>query len=171
MIYKGVRHYDTSEMCLLSIRTGKVLLFFSRHQVYEACRGFQSVFGEARERAIKALAFAKTLRKDLEVSAEFTVISKEALIQRLQDTGHIKVVAPHSSQHQIFIPGGDTKIKSGLCTRSAGHAYSCMLCMHCCMQCRMLVWPILAVKSRRCVPMMSQERHRAPGLLHRSLPW
>ncbi len=38
----------------------------TRHQVYEACRGFQSVFGEARERAVKALAFAKTLRKDLE---------------------------------------------------------------------------------------------------------
>ena len=43
-----------------------------RHQVYEACRGFQSVFAEAKERSQKALAFAKTLRKDLEVSAEFT---------------------------------------------------------------------------------------------------
>ena len=45
---------------------------YSRHQVYDACRGFQSVFAEAKERSQKALAFAKTLRKDLEVSAEFT---------------------------------------------------------------------------------------------------
>ena len=40
--------------------------------MYDACRGFQSVFAEAKERSQKALAFAKTLRKDLEVSAEFT---------------------------------------------------------------------------------------------------
>lgn len=77
----------------------------TRHQVYEACRGFQSVFGEARERSVKALAFAKTLRKDLEVSAEFTVSSEEALMDRLLATGHVRVVAPHSSAHQIFISG------------------------------------------------------------------
>ena len=77
-----------------------------RHQVYEACRGFQSVFGEARERAIKAVAFAKTLRKDLEVAAEFTVnTNSELLIQKLQSTEHVRVVAPHSSQHLIFISG------------------------------------------------------------------
>ena len=35
--------------------------------MYEAFRGFQSLFGEARERAVKAISFAKLLRKDLEV--------------------------------------------------------------------------------------------------------
>ena len=52
---------------------------FFRHQVYEACRGFQSVFAEAKERSQKALAFAKTLRKDLEVSAEFTPANNDEL--------------------------------------------------------------------------------------------
>jgi mitogen-activated protein kinase kinase kinase 4 len=79
-----------------------------RHQVYEACRGFQVVFVEARERAQKALAFAKTLRKDLEVSAEFTLapnVATETLVKRLQDSEHVRVLAPHSSQHLIFISG------------------------------------------------------------------
>ena len=39
----------------------------SRKSLFEAFRGFQSLFGEARERAVKAIAFAKLLRKDLEV--------------------------------------------------------------------------------------------------------
>ena len=81
--------------------------------MYEACRGFQSVFGEARERAIKALAFAKTLRKDLEVSAEFSVAhgaaaganAQGALVDRLKASGHIRVIAPHSVKHQLFISG------------------------------------------------------------------
>ena len=41
---------------------------FPRKSLFEAFRGFQSLFGEARERAVKAIAFAKLLRKDLEVS-------------------------------------------------------------------------------------------------------
>ena len=80
----------------------------TRHQVYEACRGFQAVFGEARERALKALAFAKTLRKDLEVSAEFSVnpgANTEILINKLHGSGHVRVVAPQLSQHHIFISG------------------------------------------------------------------
>ena len=40
---------------------------FPRKSLFEAFRGFQSLFGEARERAVKAIAFAKLLRKDLEV--------------------------------------------------------------------------------------------------------
>jgi len=79
---------------------------WTRHQVYEACRGFQAVFGEARERAVKALAFAKTLRKDLEVSAEFTLApnaNKETIMERLKTTDHVRVVAPHSSTHQVWL--------------------------------------------------------------------
>ena len=40
---------------------------FLRKSLFEAFRGFQALFGEARERAVKAIAFAKLLRKDLEV--------------------------------------------------------------------------------------------------------
>lgn len=69
-----------------------------------ACRAFQSVFHEARERALKAVSFSKTLRKDLEVSAEYSLRSTpEALIERLQATEHVRVMAPHSSQHFIFV--------------------------------------------------------------------
>ena len=69
----------------------------TRHQFYDACRGFQAVFGEGRERALKALAFAKTLRKDLEVSAEFSVnpgANNAILINKLHSSGHVRVVAP-----------------------------------------------------------------------------
>lgn len=77
-----------------------------RHQVYEACRGFQAVFGEARERALKALAFAKTLRKDLEVAAEFAISgSVENFVERLMESGHIRVQAAHFPNRQIFVPG------------------------------------------------------------------
>ena len=44
---------------------------FPRKSLFEAFRGFQSLFGEARERAVKAIAFAKLLRKDLEVRILF----------------------------------------------------------------------------------------------------
>ncbi|XP_059082749.1 mitogen-activated protein kinase kinase kinase 4-like isoform X4 [Tigriopus californicus] len=76
----------------------------TKHQIYEACRGFQAVFHEARERAIKGVAFAKTLRKDFEVSAEYTMnITAPEVIQRLYETGHVRIVAPLSSKHLIFI--------------------------------------------------------------------
>ena len=45
----------------------------SRKSLFEAFRGFQSLFGEARERAVKAIAFAKLLRKDLEVKIGFEI--------------------------------------------------------------------------------------------------
>ena len=57
-------------------------------------RSYQSLFGEARERAVKAVAFAKLLRKDLEVSAEFELKSGAGeLLSRLQATGHVKVAS------------------------------------------------------------------------------
>ena len=48
-----------------------LFITFSRKSLFEAFRGFQSLFGEARERAVKAIAFAKLLRKDLEVKIRF----------------------------------------------------------------------------------------------------
>ena len=60
--------------------------------MFEAFRGFQSLFGESRERAGKAISFAKLLRKDLEVSAEFSTIgSSDELMLKLEETGHVQV--------------------------------------------------------------------------------
>ena len=43
---------------------------------------------------MKAVAFAKLLRKDLEVSAEFELKSGAGeLLSRLQATGHVKVTS------------------------------------------------------------------------------
>jgi hypothetical protein len=47
---------------------------------------------EARERAVKAIAFAKLLRKDLEVAAEFSFLADSgAVLERLHFTGHVQV--------------------------------------------------------------------------------
>jgi hypothetical protein len=47
---------------------------------------------EARERAVKGIAFAKLLRKDLEVAAEFTFLTDStAVMDRLHLTGHVQV--------------------------------------------------------------------------------
>ena len=64
----------------------------TRKTLYEALRGFQSLFGEARERTFKAISFAKLLRKDLEVSAEFDLTGGfDELMIRLQETEHVQV--------------------------------------------------------------------------------
>lgn len=50
------------------------------------------MFVEARERIFKAVAFAKLLRKDLEVSAEFSLRGNpNDLIKKLCQTKHVKV--------------------------------------------------------------------------------
>ena len=60
--------------------------------LFEAFRGFQTLFGESRERALKGVAFAKLLRKDLEVSAEFGVTARpDELLKRLYTTGYVQV--------------------------------------------------------------------------------
>jgi hypothetical protein len=51
-----------------------------------------SITAEARERAVKAIAFAKLLRKDLEVAAEFSFLADSgAVLERLHFTGHVQV--------------------------------------------------------------------------------
>lgn len=80
------------------------IVLFLRKILFEALRGYQSLFVEARERAVKAIAFAKILRKDLEVAAEFGVKSDpHGLLKRLQETRHVKVLAPNCDL-QIFVP-------------------------------------------------------------------
>ena len=64
----------------------------TRKTLYEALRGFQSLFGEARERTFKAISFTKLLRKDLEVAAEFNLTGGfDELMSRLQETDHVQV--------------------------------------------------------------------------------
>ena len=49
-----------------------------------------------RERTVKAISFAKLLRKDLEVSAEFSIIGSIAeVLTRLQETDHVQVRIYH----------------------------------------------------------------------------
>jgi mitogen-activated protein kinase kinase kinase 4 len=76
-----------------------------------ACRGIQSVFHEARERALRAVAFAKTLRKDLEIAASFELLAPlEHFLLGLWQAGHVRVVAPHSCSHLMFVPGTTLEI-------------------------------------------------------------
>ncbi|CAH1799809.1 unnamed protein product [Owenia fusiformis] len=76
-----------------------------RHAVIQTCRGFKSLFHETRERASKALGFAKMLRKDLEIAADFNIIvSPGELLQKLKDTGHVQVLARHDIGSLMFVP-------------------------------------------------------------------
>uniref|UniRef100_A0A914WZV5 Protein kinase domain-containing protein n=1 Tax=Plectus sambesii TaxID=2011161 RepID=A0A914WZV5_9BILA len=65
--------------------------------IFVACRQFKSLVGEIRERSLRALAFAKLLGTDLEISAKFELhqpLSK--LMEQLYRTGHVLVTTPHS---------------------------------------------------------------------------
>ncbi|XP_077868345.1 mitogen-activated protein kinase kinase kinase 4-like, partial [Saccoglossus kowalevskii] len=76
-----------------------------RRTILESCRGFKQLFHESRERASKALGFAKMLRKDLEIAAEFQLnIQINELLQILRDCHHVKVVTSRTSDYQLFIP-------------------------------------------------------------------
>lgn len=64
------------------------------------------LLAETRERALRAAGLAKMLRKDLEVAAEFSLLGNlSVVLAKLQETGHILVIVPHSQNHFIFIPG------------------------------------------------------------------
>jgi hypothetical protein len=64
---------------------------------------------EARERAVKAIAFAKLLRKDLEVAAEFSFLADSgAVLERLHFTGHVQVEYINVSSERIFGCGPGT---------------------------------------------------------------
>ncbi|XP_052808624.1 mitogen-activated protein kinase kinase kinase 4-like isoform X2 [Mya arenaria] len=79
-----------------------------RKSFQATCRRFKSLFHEARERASKALGFAKLLRKDLEIAADFNVaVSMPELLQKLKDSDHINVIAQIgmiSAGYLMFIP-------------------------------------------------------------------
>ncbi|XP_022089854.1 mitogen-activated protein kinase kinase kinase 4-like [Acanthaster planci] len=74
--------------------------------IINSCKHFKLLFHEVRERASKALGFAKMLRKDLEIAAEFqrTVPTKE-LLRVLKVSDHIKVnMGADIPGHLMFVP-------------------------------------------------------------------
>ncbi|KAG8444472.1 hypothetical protein GDO86_009591 [Hymenochirus boettgeri] len=77
-----------------------------RRSVIETSRALKELFHEARERASKALGFAKMLRKDLEIAAEFTVSSPVSdLLAFLKAKDYVKVLITSLENLHVFVPG------------------------------------------------------------------
>ncbi|XP_069173757.1 mitogen-activated protein kinase kinase kinase 4 isoform X4 [Procambarus clarkii] len=77
-----------------------------KKRLLQRCRALQVLLAETRERSLRAAGLAKMLRKDLEVASEFCLCGEPpAVLGRLRETGHIRVIAPHSLNHLIFVPG------------------------------------------------------------------
>ncbi|XP_072247259.1 mitogen-activated protein kinase kinase kinase 4 isoform X1 [Leuresthes tenuis] len=78
-----------------------------RRSVIETSRSLKELFHEARERASKALGFAKMLRKDLEVAADFRITSGvTCLLEALKKRNYVKVQIPGLDELQVFVPFG-----------------------------------------------------------------
>ncbi|MED6280173.1 Mitogen-activated protein kinase kinase kinase 4 [Characodon lateralis] len=78
-----------------------------RRSVIETSRSLKELFHEARERASKALGFAKMLRKDLEVAADFSITSGvPCLLEALKMKNYVKVQIPGLEELQVFVPCG-----------------------------------------------------------------
>ncbi|XP_075874897.1 mitogen-activated protein kinase kinase kinase 4 isoform X2 [Nelusetta ayraudi] len=76
-----------------------------RRSVIETSRSLKELFHEARERASKALGFAKMLRKDLEVAAEFSITNGlTSLLEALKKRNYVKVQIPGLEELQVFVP-------------------------------------------------------------------
>ncbi|XP_069625623.1 mitogen-activated protein kinase kinase kinase 4 isoform X2 [Ranitomeya imitator] len=76
-----------------------------RRSVIETSRALKELFHEARERASKALGFAKMLRKDLEIAAEFTFsTSVQDLLTCLKSKNYSKVLVPTLENLHAFVP-------------------------------------------------------------------
>nr|XP_046257495.1 mitogen-activated protein kinase kinase kinase 4 isoform X2 [Scatophagus argus] len=78
-----------------------------RRSVIETSRSLKELFHEARERASKALGFAKMLRKDLEVAADFNITNGvTCLLEALKKRNCVKVQVPGLEELQVFVPCG-----------------------------------------------------------------
>ncbi|XP_069463798.1 mitogen-activated protein kinase kinase kinase 4 isoform X2 [Ambystoma mexicanum] len=76
-----------------------------RRSVIETSRALKELFHEARERASKALGFAKMLRKDLEIAAEFTYSAPvRELLRILKSKHYVKVQIPGLENLHVFVP-------------------------------------------------------------------
>ncbi|XP_063163879.1 mitogen-activated protein kinase kinase kinase 4 isoform X4 [Candoia aspera] len=84
-----------------------------RRSVIETSRALKELFHEARERASKALGFAKRLRKDLEIAAEFTLsASVRDFLAALKAQQYTKVQVPGLENLQIFVSDNFAQEKS-----------------------------------------------------------
>ncbi|XP_068597107.1 mitogen-activated protein kinase kinase kinase 4 [Brachionichthys hirsutus] len=78
-----------------------------RRSVIETSRSLKELFHEARERASKALGFAKMLRKDLEVAAEFIFTNGvTCLLEALKKRNYVKVQILGLEELHVFVPCG-----------------------------------------------------------------
>ncbi|KAG9344459.1 hypothetical protein JZ751_011129 [Albula glossodonta] len=78
-----------------------------RRSVIETSRSLKELFHEARERASKALGFAKMLRKDLEIAAELSITTGVlGLLEALKGKNYVKVQIPGLEELQVFVPSG-----------------------------------------------------------------
>lgn len=78
-----------------------------RRSVIETSRSLKELFHEARERASKALGFAKMLRKDLEIAAVFSITNGvTCLLEALKKGNYVKVQIPGLEELQVFVPCG-----------------------------------------------------------------
>ncbi|XP_033469426.2 mitogen-activated protein kinase kinase kinase 4 isoform X3 [Epinephelus lanceolatus] len=78
-----------------------------RRSVIETSRSLKELFHEARERASKALGFAKMLRKDLEIAAVFSITNGVTyLLEALKKGNYVKVQIPGLEELQVFVPCG-----------------------------------------------------------------
>nr|XP_040139457.1 mitogen-activated protein kinase kinase kinase 4 isoform X2 [Ictidomys tridecemlineatus] len=84
-----------------------------RRSVIEISRALKELFHEARERASKALGFAKMLRKDLEIAAEFILSAPvRNLLDVLKAKQYVKVQIPGLENLQVFVPDSLAEEKS-----------------------------------------------------------
>uniref|UniRef100_A0A4W2FYX2 Mitogen-activated protein kinase kinase kinase 4 n=1 Tax=Bos indicus x Bos taurus TaxID=30522 RepID=A0A4W2FYX2_BOBOX len=84
-----------------------------RRSVIEVSRALKELFHEARERASKALGFAKMLRKDLEIAAEFILSAPvRDLLDVLKAKQYVKVQIPGLENLQVFVPDALAEEKS-----------------------------------------------------------
>ncbi|KAM4607753.1 mitogen-activated protein kinase kinase kinase 4 isoform 3-T3 [Polymixia lowei] len=78
-----------------------------RRSVIETSRSLKELFHEARERASKALGFAKMLRKDLEIASDFSITSGvPCLLKALKERNYVKVQIPGLEELEVFVPCG-----------------------------------------------------------------
>ncbi|KAG1675911.1 Mitogen-activated protein kinase kinase kinase 4 [Nymphon striatum] len=100
-----------------------------RQNILSACREYKQVLHLVREKC-RVMAFAKMLRKDLEIAAEYQLNNnslecKLNFLDLLYQTNHVRVVAPHSKGYLMFIPGviqDDKKLLWQLMQTISGHS-------------------------------------------------
>ncbi|XP_051868162.1 mitogen-activated protein kinase kinase kinase 4 isoform X3 [Pristis pectinata] len=84
-----------------------------RRSIIETSRALKELFHEARERASKALGFAKMLRKDLEIAAEFTLSAPvPEFLEALKTKKYVKVLIPGLEDLHIFVAYDLAELKS-----------------------------------------------------------